>query len=90
MVKKVSQCRKPKKRSFRLIKRFLQTENKKMQGVPSDKIRKFSKKSRIVPEKNTKGGPFGLTCTFGSTKKLWFSARIEPTLSGFRTVTEVD
>ena len=44
MVKKVSQCRKPKKRSFRLIKRFLQTENKKMQGVPSDKIRKFSKK----------------------------------------------
>ena len=30
--KKVAQCRKPKKRSFRLIQRFLQTENfKKMQ-----------------------------------------------------------
>ena len=35
---------KPKKRSFRPIKRFLKTENfKKMQGVPFDDIRKFSK-----------------------------------------------
>ena len=32
---------KPKKRSFRPIKRFLRTENfKKMQGVPFDDIRK--------------------------------------------------
>ena len=49
--------------------------SKKCKGVPFDKIRKFSKKSRIVPKKNPKGGPFGLTCTFGSIK-------IEPTLSG--------
>ena len=38
---------KPEMRSFRLIKRFLQTENfLKMQGggKPFDKIRKFSKK----------------------------------------------
>ena len=77
---------KPKKRSFRPIKRFLQTENfKKMQGLPFDDIRKFSKKSRRVPKKNQKGGPFGLTCcTFASIKILWFSARIEPALSGFR------
>ena len=49
--------------------------SKKCKGVPFDKIRKFSKKSRIVPKKKPKGGPFGLTCTFGSIK-------IEPTLSG--------
>ena len=49
---KVAQCQKPKKRSFRPIKRFLQTENcKKMQGVPFDDIRKFSKKSRRVSKK---------------------------------------
>ena len=53
-----------------------------MQGVPFDKIRKFSKKSRIVPKKTES--------TFGSIKKLWFSARIEPTLSGFRKLVEVE
>ena len=42
------------------------------------KFENFRKKSRIVPKKNPKRG----TCTFGSIKKLWFSARIEPTLSG--------
>ena len=44
--------------------------SKKFKGVPFDKFRKFSKKSRIVPKKNPKGGPFGLTCTFGSIKKF--------------------
>ena len=45
LVKKSHNAEKPKKRSFRLIQRFLQTENfKKMQRVPFDKIRKFSKK----------------------------------------------
>ena len=44
--------------------------SKKCKGVPFDKFRKFSKKSRIVPKKNPKGGPFGLTCTFGSIKKF--------------------
>ena len=47
-----------KKRPFRLIQRFLQTENfKKCKGVPFDKIRKFSKKSRIVPKKTQRGDP---------------------------------
>ena len=52
---------------------FLQTENfKKMQGgtVPFDRIRKISKKSRIVPKKNPKGRPFGLASIFGSIKKF--------------------
>ena len=44
---------KPKKRSFRPIKRFLQTE--KMQGVPFDDIRKFSKKVAEC-RKKPKGG----------------------------------
>ena len=34
-------------------------------------------------EKTAKGGPFGLPSTFGSIKNLWFSARLEPTLSCF-------
>ena len=46
-----------------------------MQGVPFDRIRKFSKKSRIVPKKNqTKKNEtkqtFGLASTFGSIKKF--------------------
>ena len=71
------------------IKRFLQTENfKKMQGVPFDDIRKFSKKVAEC-QKNPKGGTFGLTCcTFGNMKILWFSARIEPPLSGFRNLVD--
>ena len=64
--------------------------SEKCKGVPFVKIRKFSKKSRILPKKNPKAGPFGLTCTFGSIKNLWFSARIEPTLSGFTKLVEVE
>ena len=65
-----------KKRPFRLIQRFLQTENfkKNARGYPLIKFKNFRKKSHSA-EKNPKGGPFGLTCTFGSIK-------IEPTLSG--------
>ena len=57
--------------------------SKKCKGIryPLIKFENFQKKSHSA-EKNTKGGPFGLTCTFGSIKNLWFSARIEPTLSG--------
>ena len=48
---------KPKKRSFRPIKRFLQTENfKKMQGVSFDDIRKFSKKVVAECRKKTQRG----------------------------------
>ena len=42
-------------------------------------------KSRIVPKK-PKGGTLWSRlyfCTFGSIKNLWFSARIEPTISCF-------
>ena len=42
---------------------------------------KIFEKSRIVPKKNPKGTPFGLSCNFWKHKNLWFSARIEPTLS---------
>ena len=64
-----------KKRPFRLIKRFYKPEtSKKCKGVPFDRIRKFSKKSRIVPKKNqTKNETkktFGLASTFGSIKKF--------------------
>ena len=67
--------------------------NRKLQknarGPPFDRIRKFSKKKSHSAEKNPKEGPFGLTCcTFGSIKILWFSARIEPPLSGFRNLVE--
>ena len=44
--------------------------SKKCKGVPFDEIQKFSKKKSHSAEKNPKGGPFGLTCTFGSIKKF--------------------
>ena len=78
LVKKSHNAEKPKKRSFRLIKRFLQTENfKKMQGVPFDKIRKKSHSA----EKTQREDPLVSPVLLEALKKLWFSARIEPTLS---------
>ena len=52
---------------------------KNARGYPLIKFEIFRKKSHSAEKK-----PFGLTCTFGSIKNLWFSARIEPTLSGGR------
>ena len=48
---------------------FTNRKLKKCKRVPFDRIRKFSKKSRIVPKKPTGGGAFGLASTFGSIKK---------------------
>ena len=44
------------------------TTSKKIKRVPFDRIQKVWEKSRIVPKK-TKGGPFGLSFTFGNIKK---------------------
>ena len=74
----------PKRDPLGLLNVFF--TNRKLQnirGVPFDRIQKFSEKCCRVPEKTAKGGPFGLPSTFGSMKKLWFSARLEPTLSCF-------
>ena len=58
-----------KKRSFRLIQRFLQTENQKnARGYPLINFENFRKKSHSAEK--TQRGPFGLTCTFGSIKKF--------------------
>ena len=75
----VAQCQKPQKEAIQAHSTF--STNRKLQknarGYPLIKFEKnFRKKNRIVPKKNPKGGPFGLTCTFGSIK-------IEPTLSGW-------
>ena len=88
--RKSHNAEKLKKRPFRLIERFYKPKtSKKCKGLPFDRIRKFSKKKSHSAEKNPKGGPFGLPCcTFGSIKILWFSARIEPPLSGFRNLVE--
>ena len=43
--------------------------SKKCKGLPLIKFENFQKKSHSA-EKNPKGEPFGLTCTFGSIKKL--------------------
>ena len=57
---------------------------KKCKGVPFDKFRNFSKKSRIVPKKKPKGGdPLVSPVLLEALKNLWLSARIEPTLSGW-------
>ena len=75
MVKKSHNVEKPKKRSFRLIQRFLQTENFK-------KMQIFEKKTSHSAEKNPKGDPLVSPVLLEALKNLWFSARIEPTLSG--------
>ena len=82
---KSQNAEKLKKRPFRLIQRFLQTENfkKKCKGVPFDKFQKFSKKSHIVPKKTQRGGPLVSPVLLEALKNLWFSARIEPTHSGW-------
>ena len=75
LIEKSHIAEKPKEGPFRLIKRFLQTENfKKIKGTEFknssfDRIRKSSEKSCIMPKKS-KGGPFGLHSTFGSIKKF--------------------
>ena len=79
-VKKSNNAEKPKKRPFRLIKRFLPTENfKTIKGVPFERIQKLSEKSLIVPKK-TKGDPLVSPLNLETLKHLWFSARLEPTL----------
>ena len=58
LVKKKSQiAEKPKKRPFRLIKRFFTNRklHKKFKGVPFDRIQKYSEKHRIVPKKPQRG-----------------------------------
>ena len=68
MVKKSHIAKKPKKRPYRLIKRFLQTENfKQFKGVPFYRFQTFSEKCRIAPKKR-KEGLFGLPSIFGCIK----------------------
>ena len=57
--------------------------SKKFKGVPFDKFRKFSKKSRIVPKKNQRGDPLVSPVLLEALKNLWFSAGFEPMLSGW-------
>ena len=73
-----------KKRPFRLIQRFLQTENfkKNARGYPLINFKNFEK-SRIVPKKTQRGGPLVSPVLLEALKNLWFSARIEPTNSGW-------
>ena len=71
-------------------KRFYKPKtSKNARGYPLIESENFRKKSRIVPKKTQRGDPLDSTCcTFGSIKILWFSARIEPPLSGFRNLVE--
>ena len=77
------------KRSFRFIKRFYKPKtSKKCKGVLFDKIRKFSRKNSHSAEKNQRA--LLSLLYFWKHKKLWFSARIETTLSGFRKLVELE
>ena len=80
----VAKCRKTQKRPFRLIQRFLQTENfkKNARGYPLINFKNFRKKSHSA-EKNPNGGPLVSPVLLEALKNLWFSARIEPTHSGW-------
>ena len=69
--KKSHHAEKLRKRPFRLIKCFYKPKtSKKGNGVPFERIRKFSEKSRIVPKKPKGGRDFGLASTFGNIKKF--------------------
>ena len=67
--KKSRNAGKPKKRPFRLIKRFLGRQLQKNPRGTFDRIQKFSEKSRVVTKK-PKGELFGLPSTFGNIEKL--------------------
>ena len=72
MVKKSHNAEKPKKRSFRLIQRFLQTENfKKMQAgrYPLIKFKNFRKKSHSA-EKTQRGDPLVSPVLLEALKKF--------------------
>ena len=83
---KSQNAEKLKKRPFRLIQRFLQTENfkKNARGYPLINFKNFRKKSHSA-EKKPKGGggPLVSPVLLEALKNLWFSARIEPTHSGW-------
>ena len=57
--------------------------SKKCKGVPFDNISKIFEKSRIVPKKTQSGDPLVSPVLLEALKNLWFSGRIEPTLSGW-------
>ena len=83
--RKSHNAEKLKKRPFRLIKRFYKPKtSKNARGYPLIESENFRKKVPKKTEKiKRKKTFFGLASTFGSIKNLWFSARIEPTISGF-------
>ena len=67
----VAQCRKTQKEAIQAHSTF--STNRKLQknarGYPLINFENFRKKSHSA-EKKPKGGPYGLTCTFGSIKKF--------------------
>ena len=81
---KSQNAEKLKKRPFRLIQRFLQTENfkKNARGYPLINFKNFRKKSHCA-EKTQRGGTLVSPVRLEALKNLWFSARIEPTHSGW-------
>ena len=71
----------PKRGHLGSLNVFYKPKISKKCKVPFDKIRKFSK-SRIVPKKKPKGGPFCLTCTFGSIKNYGLVRESNPRSPG--------
>ena len=55
--------------------------SKNARGYPLIKLENF-RKNRIVPKKTQRGDPLVSPVLLEALKNLWFSARIEPTLSG--------
>ena len=55
---------------------------KNARGYPLINFKNF-RKSRIVPKKTQRGGPLVSPVLLEALKNLWFSARIEPTHSGW-------
>ena len=56
---------------------------KKSRGYPLINFENFRKKSHSAEKKTQRGDPLVSPVLLEALKNLWFSARIEPTLSGW-------
>ena len=56
--------------------------SKNARGYPLIKFENFRKKSHSAERKTQRGDPLVSPVLLEALKNLWFSARIEPTLSG--------
>ena len=90
LVKKSHIAKNPKNHPLGSLNVFYKPKtSKNAREYPVIKFENF-RKTNAKCRKKTKGDPLVSPVLLEALKKLWFSARIEPTLSGFRKLVEVE